>query len=538
MTRAKGTGQRAKGGHRGKGTGFPAVFPFPFALHFLPFALCLLPFALFASCAQKAPARDRIVIALANSPTNLDPAVGLDESSQKIHQLLYSSLVRIDESLRVVPDLATRFETDDYQTYTAAIPPGVRFHDDREMTADDVAYTFRRFLNPGFVSGRKGAYRALKSVDVVDRYTVAFHLAAPSASFPINLVMGIVPAGTGAEAARRPIGSGPFTLAEFVPDDHVTLLPFSKYYKGPPRNRGLTFRVVPDETMRGLELRKGSVDLVVNDLSPDLVHGLESDGYLTVTKAPGTDYAYIGFNLRDSVLQNRQLRMAIGYAVDQQAIVSYLRRGLARPATGIVPPMSWAYEADVLQLTHDPDKARALLDAAGYRDPDGAGPLPRLRLSLKTSTSEPYRLQAAVIQRNLAEVGIDVDVRSYEFATLMADVLRGNVQLYTLQWVGVTDPDMLRRAFHSSQVPPNGFNRGYYKNPDVDRLIDAASTSLDEHVRRGLYREAQRLIAADVPYISLWYKTNVAVSQPDLEGIALTPTAEFTFLKDVRRIRN
>jgi peptide/nickel transport system substrate-binding protein len=489
------------------------------------------------SCSHPVP-REQIVVALANSPINLDPAVGLDEASQKMHQLLYSSLVKIDDSLRVVPDLATRFETTDSQTYTAAIPAGVRFHDGREMTAEDVAYTFRRFLDPAFVSGRKGAYRALKSIEVVDRYTVAFHLAAPSASIPINLVMGIVPAGTGAAAARQPIGSGPFRLAEFVPDDRVALTPFANYYRGAPQSPGLVFRVVPDETMRGLELRKGSVDLVVNDLSPDLIHGLESDGHVKVVTAPGTDYAYIGFNLRDPVLQNRSLRLAIGYAVDQQAIVSYLRRDLARPATGIVPPMSWAYAADVQSFTHDPDKARALLDAAGYPDPDGAGPAPRLRLSLKTSTSEPYRLQAAVLQRNLAEVGIDVDVRSYEFATLMTDVLRGNVQMYTLQWVGVTDPDMLRRTFHSSQVPPSGFNRGYYKNPEVDRLIDAASASLDETERGRLYRDAQRLIAADVPYISLWYKTNVAVSQPDLTGIALSPTAEFTFLKDVRRTRS
>ena len=116
-------------------------------------------------------------------------------------------------------------------------------------------------------------------------------------------------------------------------------------------------------------------------------------------------------------------------------------------------------------------------------------------------------------------------------------VLRGNVQLYTLQWVGVTDPDMLRRAFHSTQVPPSGFNRTFYKNPEVDRLIDAASTSLDDADRSRLYRDAQRLIADDAPYISLWYKTNFAVSQPDLAGIRLTPTADFTFLKDVYRIK-
>jgi peptide/nickel transport system substrate-binding protein len=500
----------------------------------LPCALCLLPFLLGCREAGHAPP-NTIVIALANSPTNMDPGVGLDEASQKIHQLLYSSLVKIDPSLRVVPDLATRFETTDYQTYVASIPAGVTFHNGEEMTADDIAYTFRRFLNPSFVSGRKGAYRALSSIDVVDRYTVAFHLQAPSASFPINLVMGIVPAGSGADLARHPVGSGPFTLEAFVPDDHVTLRPFAGYYAGAPKNGGLTFRVVPDETMRGLELRKGSVDVIVNDLSPDLVHGLQEDGRLNVITAPGTDYAYIGFNLRDRLLQDRRVRQAIGYAVDQNAIVKYLRRDLAQPATGIVPPMSWAYAPDVLRFTHDPAKARALLDEAGYPDPDGDGPAPRLHLSLKTSTDERYRLQAAVIQQSLAEVGVGVDIRSAEFATLMSDVLRGNVQLYTLQWVGVTDPDMLRRAFHSSQIPPSGFNRGFYKNPEVDRLIDAAGATLDEAERGRLYRDAQRIIAADAPYISLWYKTNFAVAQPDLAGIRLTPTAEFTFFKDVSR---
>ena len=106
-------------------------------------------------------------------------------------------------------------------------------------------------------------------------------------------------------------------------------------------------------------------------------------------------------------------------------------------------------------------------------------------------------------------------------------------RLYTLQWVGVTDPDMLRRVFHSSQIPPGGFNRGYYKNTDVDRLIDAASSALAEEDRRQLYGQAQRQIAEDAPYISLWYKTNVAVAHERLTGIALSPTAEFTFLQHV-----
>jgi peptide/nickel transport system substrate-binding protein len=293
--------------------------------------------------------------------------------------------------------------------------------------------------------------------------------------------------------------------------------------------------VVPDEIMRALELRKGTVDMVVNDLSPDVIHQLAEEKSVTIAESPGTDYAYVGINMRDAVLKDRRVRHALGYAIDRQAIVDYLRRGLARPAIGILPPASWAFDEGVFQFTHDPQKAMALLEDAGHRDPDGDGPEPRLRLSLKVSTNEFIRLQAAVIQQDLKRVGIELDVRSYEFATLYADVLKGNFQLFTLQWVGVSDPDMLRRVFHSKQMPPNGFNRGYYENPEVDRLIDAAQAAVTDADRRRLYGEAQRLLAEDAPYISLWYKTNVAVSRTEIEGVKLTPSAEFTFLRDVTK---
>lgn len=499
-------------------------------------AAATLSLAVSISCAAPPPTTGaRLVIGMANGPANLDPGVGLDEASQKLHTLLFSSLLKIDERLRIVPDLAIRFESPDPKTYIAEVRHNVHFHDGRELTADDIAYTFGRFLDPKFVSGRKGAYKMIASIDIVDRYTVAFHLHDASGSFPVNLVMGIVPKGTGAEAARRPIGSGPYKINEFVADDHVTLDAFDGYFEGAPKNAGLIFRVVPDDTMRGLELRKGTVDLVVNDLAPDIVHALKAESHLGVTTTPGTDYAYLGFNMRDPLLRDIRLRQAVGYAIDRQAIVEYLRRGLATPAIGIIPPMSWAFEPNVFQFTRDVAKAKALLDAAGFPDPDGDGPLPRLRLSLKTSTAEAYRLQAAVIQRNLADVGIAVDVRSYEFATLFADVLKGNVQLYTLQWVGVTDPDMLRRVFHSTQIPPSGFNRGYYQNAEVDRLIDAAAMAPDDATRKGLYADVQRITASEAPYVSLWNKTNVAVFQSALHGVHLSPIAEFTFLKDVSR---
>jgi peptide/nickel transport system substrate-binding protein len=197
--------------------------------------------------------------------------------------------------------------------------------------------------------------------------------------------------------------------------------------------------------------------------------------------------------------------------------------------------MAWAFEPDVRQFPYDVTQAKRLLDEAGYPDPDGDGPLPRFRLSLKTSTDEFFRLQAAVIQQNLRLAGIDVDVRSYEFATFYADVLAGNFQMYTLQWLGVTDPDMLRRLYHSTQVPPNGFNRIYYNNPEVDHLIDLASTAMTDAERRKYYSEVQKIVADEAPYISLWYKTNVAVTRPNISGVRLSAQADFVTLKDVKK---
>ena len=486
------------------------------------------------ACTETRPPGNVVILGTTNSATNLDPRVGTDEASQKIHQLIFNALVHIDSQLRVVPELAESIEHPDPLTYVARLRHGVLFHNGRELTSEDVVYTFRSFLDPTF-KGRSGAYRVLAAVNAIDPYTIEFTLKTPLNSFPVNLVMGIVQAGSGSANARAPIGTGPYRLQEFVPDDHVSLSAFDRYYDGRPRNDGILLKVIPDDTMRGLELRKGSVDLIVNDLSPDIVWQLQREGRVQIATAPGTDYAYIGLNLNDPILSHVEVRKAIGYAIDRDAIVKYLRRGFATTAVGIVPPMSWAFERNVFDFRHDPEEARRLLDAAGFRDPDGPGPLPRFRLSLKTSTTEVYRIQAAAIQHDLARVGIAIDVRSSEFQTLSADVLRGNFQMYTLQFVGVTDPDILRLVYHSQQIPPAGLNRVRYKNVDVDRFIEGAAAATDEDQRRALYAQAQQRIAQDVPYIALWYKTNVAIFQPDIHGVTLSPIADFTFLRGVYR---
>jgi len=497
----------------------------------------LIACALLAGCAAPPPAPGVVTLAVLSSPNTFDPRVGTDEVSQKVYQLVYDNLLTLDDNLRVAPGLATGWDQPDPRTYVVRLRRGVRFHDGHELTSADVVFTFRSLIDPAFVSPRKGAYRLLEAVDAVDDHTVRFSLKEPFFGFPINLVIPIVPAGAGASLKEHPVGTGPYMFVRFAVDDRLELAAFPGYFGGPPANAGVVLRVIPDEIMRGLELRKGTVDLVVNDLSPDIVAQLARDPGMRLTESPGTDFAYVGINMRDPALRDRRVRYALGYAIDRQAIVDHLRRGLARPAVGILPPASWAFEPKVFEFSHDLDRARALLDEAGYPDPDGPGPAPRLKLTLKVSTNEFIRLQAAVIQEDLKQIGIDLDVRSYEFATLYADVLKGNFQLFTLQYVGVSDPDMLRRAFHSKQMPPVGFNRGYYDNAEVDRLIDAATAAPDDATRRRLYSEAQQRIAEDAPYISLWYKTNVAVATAALDGVVLTPSAEFTFLKGVRKTR-
>ena len=499
-------------------------------------AAAALAIAATAACREKRDTPlDVITLAVPSSPNNLDPRIGTDEVSQKIQQLVFGTLLALNERLEVVGGLATGWTTPTPTTYVVTLRQGVRFHDGHELTSDDVVHTFTSLLHPDFISPRKGAYRMLDRVRAADRYTVEFTLKEPFGSFPINLVIPIVPKDAGPDFRQRPVGTGPYRFVSFAVDDRVVLAPFGDYVDGAPRNGGVVIKVVPDDTMRGLELRKGGVDIVVNDLAPDIVHQLRHDPALQVVEAPGTDYAYVGINLRDPVLKDVRVRRALAHAVDRDAIVTHLRRGLARPAVGILPPMSWAFTPDVAAYPFDPARAEALLDEAGYHDPDGPGPSPRLHLTLKVSSTEFNRLQSSVLQQDFARVGVALDVRTYEFATLYADVLKGSFQLFTLQWVGVSDPDMLRRVFHTKQMPPSGFNRGFFSDPGVDALIDEATVSGDDIRRRTLYAEAQRRISENVPYLSLWYKTNVAVARRELSGVRLSPSADFLFLRNVTR---
>ncbi len=494
---------------------------------------------LFASCGHRAPdpTAGYLIVGIGAAPNGFDPRLASDEGSERVAQLVYSRLMELDDSLRTVPGLAERLDRPDPLTWVVTLREGIRFHDGHLLTSADVLYTFRTILDPATASPLRGAYRAVRQIEAPDARTVRFVLTEPVESFPMQLVVAIVPEGAGTGLRTHPIGTGPYRFGSARADDRIVLDRFEGYFRGPARNPGIVLRVLPDDTMRGLELQHGGVDVVINDVPPDLVHALDGRPGLHVVTAPGTDYAYIGINTRDPLLSDARVRRALALAVNRQAIVTHLRRSLAGVATGLLPPTSWAAAADLPRFDYDPEAARRALDAAGYRDPDGEGPAVRFQLTLRISTNEFARLQATVLQEDFRAIGVGLDVRQYEFATLFADVVKGNFQLVTLQWVGgaVADPDILRRVFHSDQMPPGGFNRGRYANPEVDRLLDAATRASGEEARRRLYQEVQRRVAEDQPYISLWYRTNAAVLRDGVTGLTLGTVIDFERLARVSR---
>jgi peptide/nickel transport system substrate-binding protein len=288
------------------------------------------------------------------------------------------------------------------------------------------------------------------------------------------------------------------------------------------------FAVVPDETTEALELRKGSGDIAINILTPDTVATLAKDRGLVIERDAGTRLAYLGFNLRDPILKDVRVRQAIAYALDKRPMIEYLWGGEAQPARSILPTQSWAYDGNVPAYDHDPEKAKQLLDAAGYPAANGV----RFHLTMKTSTDANTRLMVAVIQQQLRVVGIALDIRSFEFATFFADVQHGAFQMYGLRWIGGNeDPDIFEYAFHSAKIPPAGANRVYYSNPRVDELIDQARREIDPAVRKPLYAQVQQQVAEDVPYFNLWYLDNVMVHTSRVRNIKLNPAGNFDFLR-------
>lgn len=489
--------------------------------------------ALLAGCGRtRNDDANTLTFLIESMPINLDPRIGTDAQSQHLDGLIFDSLVSHDNQMNIVPDLAASWDVPNPLTYVFHLRRGVKFHDGRALTSADVKYTFDSILSGAMPSPKRGGFLLIQSIEAPDDATVVFHLREPSASFLWNMdkeAFGIVPVGSGAGVAQNPIGTGPFRVVRIEQDEDVVVERNPEYFGGVPKIERVRFKVVPEAIVRALELCKGSADIGgVNSLTPDMVLALTKQPDLFAEDRPGTVVSYIALNFDDPILAHREVRQALAYATDRATLIRYLLRSQARAASGLLPPNHWAYEPNVKQYGYDPALAERLLDAAGFpRGTDGV----RIHLTMKTSTEESTRLLGEALADEWIKVGVALTLRPLENATFQADIGRGNFQLYTLRWLGANnDPDIYDLVFNSKRMPPNGYNRGHYHNPEMDALIDRQRVEPDREKRKAIVSEIQKIAAVDEPYINLWFNDNVCVHRGRVSGIEVSPGGNYDFL--------
>ncbi len=472
--------------------------------------------------------------------SRLDPRYASTTWEVNVSQLVAPGLRGLaDRGLGPTSGLAETLVSLDDLTWEARLRIGARFSDGQPVTPADVVYTFASVRDPELGSPyRKTWDDVLVAVDVVDDRTVRFRLKQSRAPLPTDLEFGIVakhamqPLDESVRAAvrlgSRPpaldaihevVGAGSYRIGDRGPD-FVTLVA-NPYAALPPHTARLTVRTLRDDNARVLALLGGSVDVIINGVTPQVVESLEADPRLVTTFAPSAMITYLGFNNADPILAKREVRQAIAHALDRPRLVASKFRGRAIVAQSPLDGGNQFFEASVKTWAFDPAAARRLLDQAGFPDPDGDGPAVRFTLSWKTSATRYRVALAQAMARQLADVGIGVDVRPFEYATFIDDIKRGNAQLFSLQRPDMVEPDLLRALFHSEKIPTpensfGGLNRFRFRDDALDRALDAGVAHRDLAARRSAYSDAQRILATELPMLPLWHEDNVLIHRRTL----------------------
>ena len=494
------------------------------------FALAVL--AVLVSCHSSRRDPQTVVFLIESSPANLDPRIGTDAQSQRIDTLLFDGLVDQNTSFQFIPALATSWEQPNPLTLVFHLRSGVHFHDGRPLTAQDVVWTITSIRTGVVISPKAAAYASVDSIEACDPLTGIFRLKHADNFLLRNLstgAMGIVPEGSGRDFWKHPVGTGPFRFLSQQIDQDVVIERNPLSWATVPRLQRVRFAVVPDAITESLELEKGSGDVAVNSLPIDSLHVLAARPDLRIEETGGTEIQYLAFNLRDPLLSDVRVRQAIACSINRDLIIRTLLRGHAQPALSLLPPSHWAFTSDVPRYDYDPERAERLLNDSGHIR---AGNGIRFHLTMKTSNDEGTRLLAAVLQQQLARVGIALDLRSYEFATFYSDVTRGAFQMYSLRWIGGNEqPDIFSYAFLTANFSPKGANRAHYSNARLDAFLGDAAESEDEARRRADYVEAQGILARDLPAFNLWYLNTVVVHNRRLTNVIPSPSGSYTFLE-------
>ena len=487
--------------------------------------LCLFVVIFITACSEEP--KQSINFGLNTAPVTLDPRFATDAVSYRLTRLLYQSLIDFDDNFQVIPGI-TDWEQINLKHYRFTLNDNTQyFHDGTELTADDIKATYESVLNPDTVSPHRGSIEMIQSIEVVDESTIDFYLNRDDPLFPGRLVISILPAKliqTEHQFQNNPIGSGPFRFISWNDEAKLILSRISDENK-------FEFITVKDPTVRVLKLLRGELDLIQGNLSPEVIDWLSDKESIVINKRAGDTFTYIGFNLKDELLGKQQIRLAIAHAIDREAIIKFVMKDNARLASAILPPVHWAGHPDLQGVDYSPEQSKKILKQFGY-DPDNP-----LGLTYKTSNN-PFRLRlATIIQSQLKEVGIDVDIQSYDWGTFYSDIKQGRFQLYSLSWVGLKMPDIFRYVFHSDAVPPKGANRGRLSDAKVDQLIEQAESENDLTSHATYYRELQRYLLDVLPYVPLWYEDTILAKRANIQGYDLATDGKFDSLIKVNRIK-
>ncbi len=471
------------------------------------------------------PETDVMRFGISSAPINLDPRFATDAASSRINRLLYQSLVDFDDAYLAKPALASWQALTSVHYRFQLIDQQPMFHDGAPLTTADIKATYDSVLNPDTASPHLAGFSMIDSIEIVDERSIDFHLNKSDPLFPGRLVIGIMPAhllATDHAFNRQPTGSGPFQFVAWPEEGRLQLQRQSDAQQ-------FEFVAVKNPTVRVLKLLRGEIDMLQNNLPSELVSYLIEQDDINLLKAPGSNFTYLGFNIQDEDTGNLQLRRAIAYALDREAIIKYVMGDAATAASALLPPDHWAGNSELPQYRHDLKRARLLLDEAGYV----GGKRPQI--VYKTS-SDPFRIRlATVIQQQLSEVGIDVDLRSYDWGTFYGDIKAGRFQMFSLSWVGIKTPDIFRYVFHSDSVPPNGANRGRYADIQADELIDAAEAELALPQQAKHYAQLQARLLDQLPYVPLWYEDHLFASRKGISGYTLARDGNYDGVIHVRR---
>lgn len=493
------------------------------------------------------------VIALSDNIKTIDPigSPSVDAASERVRVLMFNSLVKKDAKFDYVPDLASDIKrSEDGLTFTFTIREGVTFHDGRPLTSADAKYTVDTMLVSNFAKSASffegaGADKKtyIASVEAPDPKTFIIKLTKPWVGLLSNLVpIPVIPKDSYESQKEHPLGSGPYKFLRYDRAQQVVELEaYANYWEGAPSIPAIRARVISDSNAMQAELQSGRVDIapLPTSLLPDAIKQLGEQPNLKVLQFTGSNLVLLTFNASSAPMGDARVRRAICYAIDREKMISALLLGQGKIAHSILPEASWAYTPGQT-YSYDPAQAKALLDEAGLKDPDGDGPQMRLAKPLVfriSGSSAQARQYAGVIQNDLKAVGVPVSIEAAETNTHFEELRRGNFQLAYGQWVGGNqDPIFYKDLFATSEIPTEkrpSKNRSRYSNKELDPLLEEAATTPDKEKARALFARIQEIVSREAPVFPLWYTANMVIAKKNVENIQVDASGDWGFVRSL-----